>query len=85
MHYESAIRFLTISCLLLPAASVDAEVLSSAANGFTIRHEVAIEADRTTVYEAAVGDIGQWWSSDHTVSGDAANLSMTTTVPGLFL
>lgn len=84
MYCEPAIRFLTISCLLLAAVSVDAEVLSSAANGFAIRHEVAIEADRTAVYEAAVGDIGQWWSSDHTVSGDAANLSMTTTVPGCF-
>ena len=75
---------LTTSLLLLCALSARAEVLNAAPNGFTVRHEVAIEADRLTVYAAAVGSVGQWWSSDHTVSGDAANLSITPTVPGCF-
>lgn len=63
---------------------LQAEVLDSAPNGFTVRYQVAIEADRQSVYDAAVDSIGQWWSSDHTVSGDAANLYITTTVPGCF-
>ncbi len=66
------------------AAGASAEVLDANVNGFTVRHQVAIAADRFAVYEAAVASVGQWWSGDHTVSGDAANLYMTTTVPGCF-
>jgi hypothetical protein len=65
-------------------APVRAEVVDSAPNGFTVRHVVAVAAERPQVYAALVGDIGSWWSSDHTVSGDAANLYMTTSVPGCF-
>ena len=61
-----------------------AEVLDAAPNGFTVRHQVSIDADRFTVYNAAVGQVGQWWSSDHTVSGDAANLYITAAIPGCF-
>ena len=73
-------------CLALGAwtSPAVAEVTSAAANGFTIRHVVPVAADRAVVYAAAVGDIGMWWSGDHTDSGDAANLTMTTTVPGCF-
>ena len=56
--------------------------MDSAPNGFTVRYEVEVAAERPVVYAAAVAQVGEWWSSDHTVSGDAANLSMTTTVPG---
>ena len=61
-----------------------AEVLDAGSNGFTVRHQVSVEANRAAVYGAAVDHIGQWWSSDHTFSGDAANLRMTATVPGCF-
>ena len=67
----------------LPAGA-GAEVASSAFNGFTVRHVVPVSAERAAVYAAAVNDIGQWWSAEHTVSGDAANLSLTTTIPGCF-
>jgi hypothetical protein len=77
-------KFLAVSVLVSSAAAARAEVLNAAPNGFTVRHEVAVEAERLTVYETAVGGVGQWWSSDHTVSGDAANLSITPTVPGCF-
>ncbi len=66
------------------SGKVSAEVLDAAANGFTVRYQVAIAADRAAVYAAAVGSIGDWWSSDHTVSGDAANLYLTTSLPGCF-
>jgi hypothetical protein len=77
------------AAMLAAAASIlgtpaGAEVTSSAFNGFTVRHVVPVAADRASVYAAAVGDIGRWWSSEHTVSGDAANLYMTTTLPGCF-
>ena len=73
-------------CLALGAGvpSAGAEVTSAAPNGFTVRHVVPVMADRAAVYAAAVGDIGRWWSGEHTVSGEATNLYMTTTVPGCF-
>ena len=61
-----------------------AEVLDAAPNGFTIRHQVTVDTDRAVVYGAVVDHIGQWWSSDHTFSGNAANLYLTATVPGCF-
>ena len=72
------------AALLLSAGDAAAEVTDSAANGFTVRHVVPVKAERARVYAAAVGDVGMWWSSDHTVSGNAANLYITTTVPGCF-
>jgi len=76
--------FATLIAVLCLAGKAGAEVLDAAANGFTVRHAVAVEADRFTVWAAAVEEVGQWWSSDHTVSGDAANMSITTSVPGCF-
>jgi hypothetical protein len=66
------------------AAPARAEVLDSASNGFTVRHSVMIGADRQTVYQATVSKISSWWSGDHTVSGDAANLFLTDTLSGCF-
>ena len=73
-----------LAVLLLLSASAGAEVVNAAPNGFTVRHELEIEADRFVVYDAAVEDVGRWWSSDHTVSGSAASLSIEATVPGCF-
>jgi len=85
-------RMRKITARLLPglfliasvAMPVQAEVLDSANNGFTVRHSVMISTDRQTVYQTVVGKISEWWSSDHTVSGDAANLFLTDTLSGCF-
>ena len=76
--------FVVVPLAMGAVAPVSAEVLNAAPNGFTVSHVVSIDADRTTVYDAAVDNVGQWWSSDHTMSGNAAALYMTTTVPGCF-
>ena len=75
-----------IAALIVASASpaIRAEVMDADINGFTIRHSVAIAADRQTVYEAAVANIGDWWSSEHTVSGNARNLYLTAAIPGCF-
>ena len=70
--------------IALVAVPVQAEVLDSASNGFTVRHAVMIAADRQTVYQTVVSKISAWWSSDHTVSGNAANLFLTDTISGCF-
>ena len=76
----------TILALLLAmfAPNALAEVRDSAANGFTTVNEVVIAADRAAAWKAAVHGIGQWWSSDHTVSGDAGRLSIEARPQGCF-
>jgi uncharacterized protein YndB with AHSA1/START domain len=65
----------------LPAT---AEVIDAAPGGFSLVHEVTIDAPRSEVWRAAVGNVGGWWSSDHTISGDAANMSIEAVPQGCF-
>lgn len=62
----------------------NAEVLDADINGFSVRYSTVVNADRMTVYGAAVDQIGTWWNSDHTVSGNAENLYINTDLPGCF-
>jgi len=59
-------------------------VVDADSNGFTSRNKMTISADRLVTYVAVVADIGNWWNGDHTVSGNAANLYIDTSVPGCF-
>ena len=68
----------------LAAGTAGAEVLDADEHGFTVRHRVDIAAGRGTVYGMAVDRVGQWWSSDHTISGDAGNMSIEPSLPGCF-
>jgi uncharacterized protein YndB with AHSA1/START domain len=54
------------------------------ANGFVARHTVTVSAPPARVYDALVRQIGSWWSSDHTFSGDARNLSIDARPGGCF-
>jgi uncharacterized protein YndB with AHSA1/START domain len=76
--------FLAALAAISALSAVRAEVIDAEANGFTVRHAVTIAADRQTVYQAVVDNIGDWWSSDHTVSGNAKNLYLTAAIPGCF-
>ncbi len=61
-----------------------AEVVDSAANGFTVQHSVQINRPPQYVYNVLVKGIGKWWSPDHTFSGDASNLSIDARPNGCF-
>jgi hypothetical protein len=61
-----------------------AEVADSAANGFTIKIAMNIRASPADVYARLVHSVGQWWSSEHTFSGDARNLSIDERAMGCF-
>jgi uncharacterized protein YndB with AHSA1/START domain len=63
-----------------PAA---AEVKSATVNGFEVASATTISAPADRVY-AALGEIGRWWSSSHTFSRDAANLSIELRAGGCF-
>ena len=61
-----------------------ADVLNASTAGFTVQTVVEIQADRATVWSAAIDDIGQWWSDDHTIAGDASRLSIDARPMGCF-
>lgn len=57
------------------AAPAGARVVSSVPAGFEVADRITVAAPPAKLYAALV-DIGRWWSSSHTYSGDAANLSI---------
>ena len=79
-------RNLFFLSMLLSTASASsfAEVLDAESNGFRVRATVSIAAPREQVYSAAVQQVGDWWSDDHTVSGDASNMSIDARPLGCF-
>jgi uncharacterized protein YndB with AHSA1/START domain len=68
----------------LCTGSAFAEVTDAEKGGFTTVNEVIVDASHEDVWKAAIEDIGIWWSSDHTISGDASRLSITPVPQGCF-
>jgi polyketide cyclase/dehydrase/lipid transport protein len=60
---------------LVSALPSRAEVADSGENGFTLRETATVSVPPAKAY-AAMLEVGKWWASDHTYSGDAANLSI---------
>jgi len=75
---------LLASLPLLVCETSNADVVDSGANGFIIVNETIIAAPRADVWHSAINNIDQWWSSDHTVSGDASRLSISAKPQGCF-
>lgn len=65
-------------------SGVSAEVLDAAEGGFTVAHRVSVPVSRGAAWAAFTGQVGQWWNSDHTVSGDAANMYIDAVPLGCF-
>jgi len=72
---------LTMMFLLLLCTGAAAEVKDSAANGFTITSTFSVKGAPDEVYRKIV-DVGHWWSSEHTYSGDARNLTIDAKAGG---
>jgi len=70
--------------LLIQTSPVVGSVSNVSANGFLVTLDVTVAAPRDRVYRALVGDVGAWWSSDHTFSGDSRNLSIDARPGGCF-
>jgi len=73
---------LTMACALAPAW-LAAEVVDSSGSGFTVKETVDIQAAPQEVYRR-IFRVGEWWSSQHTFSGDAHNLSLEEKAAGCF-
>ena len=75
----------TLLCLLLATAApaVHADIKAAASDGFLSVHSARIDAGPARIY-ALLPAIGRWWSSSHTYSGDAANLTLDPQAGGCF-
>ena len=76
-------RYSILMAVLL-AGGASAEVTDAGPGGFTTVNEVIVDAERAAVWSAAVNEVGKWWHSDHTISGDAANMSIDVRPNGCF-
>ena len=61
--------------LLFLAAPASAVVVGADSHGFELRHTLELPLAPAQAL-AAFGQVGSWWSKDHTYSGDAARLSL---------
>ena len=77
-------QLMTLAAAIAFSSGAFADVTDSAENGFTTVHEVIVDAARLRVWQAAVDEIGQWWSDDHTINGSAARLSINSVPHGCF-
>src|SRR4030095_11264459 len=76
-------RAFFLSTCLLAVAPASAEVISASPSGFEVQEVVNLVVPQPNAY-AAFGQIGQWWSKDHTYSGDSARLTLQLRPGGCF-
>jgi Polyketide cyclase / dehydrase and lipid transport len=67
--------------LFVGGARTHAEVIDVAPNGFEVRESVHVAAPPDRAY-AELLQPAHWWSSDHTFSGNAANLNLDARAGG---
>lgn len=77
-------KALCLSLLALAAPPLSAEVSNLSEQGFTVRHSIETAAEPFVAYRTMTSHIDQWWSKDHSWSGDAANLYMKVERNGCF-
>src|SRR5262249_34876372 len=82
MRRNIAVMMLLI-CSLMPVRIL-ADVTDSAPNGFTVKVVTTLRATPAEVYRRLVHNVGDWWSSEHTFSGDAHNLTIEERPLGCF-
>jgi hypothetical protein len=82
---EMKIEFaLALMALALTPGAAKPDVVDSAGNGFTIKATVQIQAAPKDVYRQLIHNVGDWWNSAHTYSGDAHNLTIEEKPMGCF-
>lgn len=64
------------------ATAASAEVVQTGAGGFQLRSVAVLEAAQPHEAWGALARWGEWWSSAHTYSGDAAHLTLAMEAGG---
>lgn len=62
--------FFILLCVLIGTFN-QAELLTSTETHFTAQHRVSVKQGATEAFNIFVNDVGDYWPSDHTWSGDA--------------
>ena len=76
-------RYLFLGLVAFIATPASAEVVSAGTNGFEVRHSVNLVIPQAKAF-TAFSEIQNWWSKDHTYSGDASRLSLQLRPGGCF-
>jgi hypothetical protein len=76
-------KLIALSLALFAASPAAAEVVSAGPNGFEVRHSINLVIPQPKAF-AALSEIQNWWSKDHTYSGDASRLSLQMRPGGCF-
>jgi uncharacterized protein YndB with AHSA1/START domain len=76
-------RFALASLAALIAAPAHAEPVAQTDAGFIVRHVVEVTAPPEDAWQALIAP-AEWWSGDHTFSGDAKNLAIDARAGGCF-
>lgn len=74
---------LGLALAALPSIPAAAEVVEAEDGHFISRNEAVVDASLTETWLALISP-SQWWASEHTWSGDAANLTLTPQAGGCF-
>ena len=74
---------LAAAVAVLIAGPAQAAAVSTSSTGFRLENRATVAATPDQVW-TALGQIGSWWSSDHTYSGSAANMTMPLKVGACF-
>lgn len=76
-------RLAALALLVLPVL-LPGEVVDSAPGGFTVRGVMTLLVPPSEAYQKFVQNVGDWWDSGHTFSGNAKNLSIDDQPGGCF-
>jgi hypothetical protein len=79
---RKSMLFAIVALALAPRYAA-AEVADSSSGGFTVKIAISVHAAPGDVYRALIS-VGDWWSSQHTYSGSARNLSIEEKPMGCF-
>lgn len=66
--------FICTVFILFITCEINAKVIKSSEDGFIIEHQIKTDADIAEVFKTMTKDVGKWWNSEHTYSGQAENM-----------
>jgi uncharacterized protein YndB with AHSA1/START domain len=76
-------RLVLLIGISMMATPADAAVIAAGDHGFEVQHSVNLVVPQAQAF-AAFGQVGQWWDSQHTYSGDGKRMSLQMRAGGCF-
>ncbi|HEX7038241.1 MAG TPA: SRPBCC domain-containing protein [Pseudomonadales bacterium] len=73
----------SLLAVCLPGTAA-AEVAAKGSTGFTVVHELRLEATPERAYQALTAEVASWWDPSHSYSHDAGNFTMDARAGGCF-